>query len=197
MDQAIDHDALDEILKSCGSNWDAGQVHGLLCSRLAVTGAQGASRWFAQILEDTDPDHDLRSKSEAALDGLYAETWRQLVERQSEFGLLLPDDDDPILVRTAAMVRWCEGFLHGLVSEKHSEDLKKRLSADPLADIIKDMLHITRASIGDDEDDDGNEGALTELIEYLRVAVQLIFEELADFRAPPESDTPIESEVLH
>jgi len=70
MDQAIDHSALDEVLKSCGSSWNAGQVHGLLCSRLAVTGAEGASRWFAQVLEDTDPNHADRSKCEAALDAL-------------------------------------------------------------------------------------------------------------------------------
>ncbi len=65
MDQAIDHSALEEILKSCGSSWNAGQVHGLLCSRLAVTGADGAARWFAQVLEDTDPQSAERSKCEA------------------------------------------------------------------------------------------------------------------------------------
>jgi len=197
MDQAIDHGAVDEILKSCGSNWNAGQVHGLLCSRLAVTGADGASHWFAQVLEDTDPNNALRGECEAVLDALCSETWRQLVERQSEFTLLLPGDDDSMLERTEAMAQWCEGFLHGLVSEKHSEDLKKRLSAEPLADIIKDMLHITRATIGDDDDDEGDENAITELMEYLRVAAQLTYEELADFRSPTETEKPDDSETLH
>lgn len=197
MDQAIDHGALDDILKSCGSNWNAGQVHGLLCSRLAVTGADGASRWFAQVLEGTDPNNALRGECEAVLDSLCTETWRQLVERQSEFTLLLPSDEDSMLERTEAMAQWCEGFLHGLVSEKHSEDLKKRLSAEPLADIIKDMLHITRATIGDEEDEEADENAIAELVEYLRVAAQLTYEELADFRSPAETDLPDESETLH
>jgi yecA family protein len=201
MDQAIDHGAVDDILKSCGSNWNAGQVHGLLCSRLAVTGADGAARWFAQVLDDTDPNNARRGECEAVLDALYADTWRQLVERQSEFTLLLPGDDDSMLERTQAMAQWCEGFLHGLVSEKHSEDLKKRLSADPLADIIKDMLQITRATIGDeddDEDDDeNNENAITELVEYLRVAAQLTYEELADFRSAAEIEMPEDAETLH
>jgi yecA family protein len=197
MDQPIDHSALDEILKSCGSNWNAGQVHGLLCSRLAVTGADGASRWFAQILEDTDPQNVMRSECEAVLDALCSTTWRQLVERQSEFTLLLPDDEDSALQRTEAMGQWCEGFLHGLVSERHSEDLKKRLASEPLADIIKDILQITRATIGDDEDDEADESAFAELVEFLRVAVQLTYEELADFRSPAEAVPPDDSETLH
>lgn len=197
MDQAIDHGTLDDLLKSCGSNWNAGQVHGLLCSRLAVTGADGASRWFAQVLEGVDPENAQRGECEAVLDALCTTTWRQLVERQSEFTLLLPNDGDPVLERTEAMAQWCEGFLHGLVSEKHSEDLKKRLSAEPLADIIKDMLHITRATTGDEEDDESDENAIAELIEYLRVAVQLTYEELADFRSPAETGPPDESETLH
>lgn len=196
MDQAIDHFELNELLQSCGSSWNAGQAHGLLCGRLSVGGSEGATRWFAQVLEEADPEHALRPDCEAMLDGLCAVTWRQLVERQSELLLLLPDDQDPIAQRTAAMGLWCEGFLHGLVSEKHSDALKERLAAEPLADIIKDMLQITRvAADGDDEESD--EEAFTELVEYLRVAAQLTYEELADFRGPEEDALPAESDTLH
>ncbi len=197
MDQVIEHWALDEILKDCGSNWNAGQVHGLLCGRLAVTGAEGTARWFEQVLEDTDPNNHRRSECEAALDSLCAATWRQLVERQSAFDLLLPGEEDSIPRRTGAMAQWCEGFLHGLVSEKHSEDLKKRLAAEPLADIIKDILQITRATTGDEEDDEEEESAFVELQEYLRVAVQLAYEELADFRNPNDDSLPDDSDTLH
>jgi len=196
-DQTIDHTELDDALKRCGSSWNAGQVHGLLCSRLSVAGADGATRWFAQVLDETDPNNAVRGECEAMLDDLCAVTWRQLVERQSEFELLLPDDQDPTSMRADAMGQWCEGFLHGLVSEKHSEDLKKRLSADPLADIIKDMLQITRATGGDEDDDDSEEGAYTELVEYLRVATQITYEELADFRSPAEDSLPDDSDTLH
>jgi len=197
MDQPIDHGTLDDILQRCGSNWNAAQVHGLLCSRLAVSGADGATRWFGQVLEDTDSQNALRNECESVLDTLCSTTWRQLVERQSEFTLLLPDDNDSASQRTEALAQWCEGFLHGLVSEKHSEDLKMRLSAEPLADIIKDVLQITRVTLGDDDDEEGDEEAFVELVEYLRVAVQLTYEELADFRTPVETADSGESETLH
>lgn len=197
MDRTIDHNELDETLQGCGSTWNAAQVHGLLCSRLAIAGADGVDRWFAQVLQGTDPQNALRAECEASLDSLCAATWRQLVERQSEFLPLLPDDGESAAVRATALGQWCEGFLHGLVSEKHSEALKERLAAEPLADIIRDMLQITRAAASEEGDDEDDESAYTELVEYLRVAAQLIYEDLADFRSPDEDIIPDESETLH
>jgi len=196
-EQIIDYDELEQALRRCGSSCNAGQVHGLLCSRLAIAGADGANQWFAQVLAETSPDNALRAECEAMLDTLCATTWRQLVERQSEFQLLLPDEGDSTGLRAEAMAQWCEGFLHGLVSEKHNEALKKRLAADPLADIIRDMLQITRAGADEEIDEDEEESAWVELVEYLRVATQLAYEELADFRSPDEESLQDGSDTLH
>jgi uncharacterized protein YgfB (UPF0149 family) len=196
-EQIIDHDLLEDALKRCGSSWSAGQAHGLLCGRLTVAGADGATRWFEQVLEDTDPNSALRGECELLLDTLCATTWRQLVERQSEFDLLLPHESDTTASRTAAMAHWCEGFLHGLVSEKHSDALKERLAGEPLADIVRDLLQITRAETDEDGDEEGEENAYAELVEYLRVATQLAYEELAEFREPGEEALPDEAETLH
>ncbi|MDH4073194.1 MAG: UPF0149 family protein [Gammaproteobacteria bacterium] len=195
--RTIDHDELDAALKRCGSNWHAGQVHGLLCGRLVVAGADGATRWFEQVLEDTDPKNALRGECEAMLDTLCTTTWRQLVERLSEFELLLPDDTESAATRTASMAQWCEGFLHGLVSERHGVALKERLAADPLADIIRDIAQITRATAGDAEEDDDDESAYAELVEYLRVAAQLAYEELSEFRSSTESGVADDADTLH
>ena len=193
----VDHNELDAALRRCGSTWNAGQTHGLLCSRLALAGADGASRWLAQVLQDTDPNNMLRTECEAMLEALCTATWQQLSERRSEFMLLLPDDDDPAQVRAEAMGQWCEGFLHGLVSERHGDELRKRLASDPLSDIIKDMLEITRAAVGDEDNDEGNDSAFSELVEYLRVAAQLTYEELAEFRGSASLPLHIESGTLH
>jgi len=197
MELTIDHNELDAALRRCGSTWNAGQTHGLLCSRLALAGADGASRWLAQVLADTDPDNSLRIECEAMLEILCNATWQQLSERQSDFMLLLPAEDDSAQVRAEAMGQWCEGFLHGLVSETHGDKLRERLASDPLSDIIKDLLEITRATVGDETDEQVNDNAFTELVEYLRVAAQLTYEELAEFREPASSSLRSESATLH
>ena len=182
MTSDVYHDTLNNALRRCGPNWDAAQAHGLLSSRLAVAGADAGLDWLHQVLEGTNESDALRGECAALLNTLFQDTLRQLSERLSEFGPLLPDDSDSASVRAAALAHWCEGFLHGLVSVDHGEVLKKRLAGDPLADIIRDMLQLTRADVDEDSDDETNEAAYAEIVEYVRVAVQLTYEELADLR---------------
>ena len=193
-----DYDTLNDALRRCGASWDAAQAHGLLSSRLAVAGAGGGLDWLQQVLEGTHESDALRAECAGLLNSLFQETLRQLSERLSEFAPLLPDDSDSAPVRTAALAHWCEGFLHGLVSADHGEVLKQRLAQDPLADIIRDMLQLTRAAVDENSDDETNEAAYAEIVEYVRVAAQLTYEELAEFRgAPgggPRADT---GETLH
>ncbi len=199
METTIDHDALDDALRRCGASWDAAQTHGLLSGRLAVAGAGSGFEWLAQVLEGTDTNDALRTECEAMLGALFESTYRQLAERQSEFQPLLPDDEDATTTRVRALAHWCEGFLHGLVSAEHGEALKKRLASDPLADIIKDMLEITRAQADTESDDEGEEEAYAELVEYLRVAAQLAYEELGEFRpsGPADESPDAPGEVVH
>lgn len=190
MSTQISHHELEDVLRRAGSNWSAAQAHGLLCSRLAVMGAEGGPDWLGQILQDSDPGTVEHGESIALMDDIYSITYEQLAARQSEFGLLLPVDSAAPDIVTSALAEWCEGFLHGLVSDVRADDLKQKLATDPLDDIIKDMLQITRAEVDADEGDDENEEALTELVEYLRVAAQLVYEELAKLRHPVETIPP-------
>ncbi|NIL94968.1 MAG: UPF0149 family protein [Woeseiaceae bacterium] len=197
METPIDHDELDAALKRCGATWDAAQTHGLLSGRLAIAGAESGADWLSQVLEGTDSSDALRGECEAMLRTLFESTYRQLAERQSEFEPLLPDDDESTVIRAAALAHWCEGFLHGLVSASHGDALKNRLSAEPLADIIKDMLEITRAVADESGNTESDDEAYAELVEYLRVAAQLTYEELGEFRRPHSETSAPGPEVLH
>ena len=198
MSTPIDHNEVDAALRGSGSSWSAAQAHGLLCSRLAVLGAEGGPDWFSLILQANDTANRSHGDDLTLLDDLYSDTYRQLSDRQSEFNPLLPGESETASVIATALAEWCEGFLHGLVSDVKGESLKKKLAAEPLSDIIRDMLEMTRAAADDDDDDEDNEAALTELIEYLRVAAQLVYEELADLRRPAESNPQLpESDAIH
>ena len=182
MGSEVDYGNLNDALRRCGASWDAAQAHGLLSSRLAVGGADAGIGWLQQVLEGTSESDALRTECAGLLNALFQHTLRQLSERLSEFEPLLPDDSDSASLRASALARWCEGFLHGLVSIDHGEALKRRLAEEPLADIIRDMLQLTRAAADDEIDDETNEAAYAEIVEYVRVAVQLAYEELAEFR---------------
>ncbi len=182
MDEKVDHDALEDALRRCGANWDAAQTHGLLTGRLAVSGVAAGPDWLVQVLEGTDERNAQRVECQQMLDTLYQATHWQLSERLSEFMPLLPDDQTDAVLRTAAMAHWSEGFLHGLVSAQQGDALRDRLAAEPLSDIIRDILQITRAELDEATDAETNEAAYVELVEYLRVAAQLAYEELAEIR---------------
>ena len=61
------------------------------------------------------------------------------------------------------------------------------------------MLEITRAAADEGDGTESDEEAYAELVEYLRVAAQLTYEELAGIRRPdPEADSAEQDpEVLH
>ncbi|MGB5347117.1 MAG: UPF0149 family protein [Woeseia sp.] len=180
---SIDYDTLEDALRRSGASWEAAPAHGLLCSRLATEGSASGRDWLAQVLEGVSPDNALRRESETLLDDLFNMSQQQLAGRQSDFELLLPDDQTAVQQRTDILARWCEGFLHGLVSGRRNENVRARLATEPLAEIIKDLLQITRAEVDHDDDAEANERAFAELVEYVRVSAQLTYEELAESRA--------------
>jgi yecA family protein len=197
MNSDVDYDTLNDALRRCGATWDAAQAHGLLSSRLAVASAAAGPDWLQQVLEGTNESDALRTECAGLLNALYQGTHRQLSERLSEFAPLLPDDSDRAPSRAAALGHWCEGFLHGLVSIDHGEALKQRLAKEPLADIIRDMLQLTRAAVEDESDEETNEAAYAEIVEYVRVAAQLTYEELAEFRGQASAMPSEPKETLH
>jgi hypothetical protein len=98
-----------------------------------------------------------------------------------EFELLLPPDERFIEVRTAALAQWCQGFLYGLGAGSVPD--ASELPGDT-GELVRDFGEISRAGVDATQDEESNEAAYTELVEFVRVGVQLLFEELAALRRP-------------
>jgi uncharacterized protein YgfB (UPF0149 family) len=96
-----------------------------------------------------------------------------------EFDLLIPSDDRPIEERTQALTAWCSGFLYGLGSSGAADP--QRLPGD-IGEIVRDLTEITRADVDATDTVEANESALAELVEFVRVGVQLVFDELEPLR---------------
>jgi len=190
MRDSVEYAELDDLLRRCGANWNAAATHGFLCSRLALSATDAAPEWPGLVLQGGEAGGALRDDCADRLQRLFHATLKALEERQSQFAPLLPDDSSPGTVRAEALANWCEGYLHGLVAAKHGERVKSKLASEPLADIIRDLLEITRATVDAEARDESNEEAYMELVEYIRVAVQLVYEELAEFRSRPVPAQP-------
>jgi uncharacterized protein YgfB (UPF0149 family) len=160
---------------------DPAEAHGTLAGALCALGPYRFEDWLAEIL----PDGGGAGPAEPALATLYASTVAALSGRDMEFDLLIPDDDSPIEERTRALTAWCTGFLYGLGSNGTADP--QRLPGE-LGEIVRDLGEITRAGVDTTDSQEANESALAELVEFVRVGVQLVFDELEPLRdgeAPP------------
>lgn len=166
---------LDEILRRAGAESDAAECHGTLVGLACSNPGAGPEPWLDLVLVELDPDDLLVAECRAALLQLYQSCCSDLQSQRMVFDPLLPEDDQHISVRASAMGRWCQGFLFGLSLGGLPE-----FSSLPgeVPDIITDMSELTRAGVDEGTDEEEGEQAYAELIEFIRVSVRLVHEEL-------------------
>lgn len=166
----------EDVLATAGSLADAAEAHGSLCGALCSMSPYKMQDWVNEILPDGAA---LSEESAAMLERVFTATATSFGEQGMEFEPLLPDDEQPLNGRANALALWCSGFLYGL-GTGHISDLEA-LNGD-VGEIVRDFTEISRAT-GDDADaDESNEQAYAELVEFIRVAAQVVFEELLPLR---------------
>ena len=166
----------EDVLATAGGLADAAEAHGSLCGALCSVAPYRMQDWVNEILPDGAA---LSEESAAMIERVYTETATSFGEQGMEFEPLLPDDDQPLNGRANALALWCTGFLYGL-GAGYSSDLAA-LNGD-VGEIVRDFTEISRATGDDSEGDESNEQAYAELVEFIRVAAQVVFEELLPLR---------------
>lgn len=141
-------------------------VIGLLCARPdqdaeALAGHLAALQvgdWSSkQILDQLGP----------ALDTLRNE----LDSPEMRFQPLLPSEDRPLAERTRCLAHWCSGFLTGFGAGQPT------IRSDDAREALQMVEQIARAVTDDSADQESEESAYVELVEFVRVAVLLLREE--------------------
>jgi uncharacterized protein YgfB (UPF0149 family) len=166
----------EDVLAGAGGLADAAEAHGSLCGALCSVSPYKMQDWINEILPDGAA---LSDESAAILERVFSATATSFGEQGMEFEPLLPDDEQPLNGRANALALWCTGFLYGL-GTGYSSDLQS-LSGD-VGEIVRDFTEISRATGDDAEADESNEQAYAELVEFIRVAAQVVFEELLPLR---------------
>jgi len=126
-------------------------------------------------------------RNEAVLEALAFHTCAALEEAEMTFQPLLPDDAEPLVQRVDGLAQWCQGFNHGLFVAARIGDAEAELSSGNTAEIVRDFGDLAQVAVGDEEPDAEGEAAYVELVEYIRVSVQLVYEELTAVRQRVQS----------
>ena len=175
-------DLVDRVLRQLGVAEGAPEAHGSLCGLACVLGPLACPAWVDGLLAAADATGSGRDEQAGILGELAAMTCEALTDGDMAFAPLLPPDDKPLSLRAEGLAEWCAGFMHGLGEAIGTRATREALNGDVTREIMEDFGEIARVTLGDDETDLEAEAAYTELVEFVRVSVQLVFEELYDVR---------------
>jgi uncharacterized protein len=184
-----DYAELQKVLANSRALTDAPEAHGTLAGALCAAADYTLADWLAELYADGHADPD----STAALRVIFDATRAELASDQMAFQALLPDDDEPIAARAEALGQWCQGFLYGLGTQPIPEP--DQLPQDA-GEVVRDMTALTQVAADSEESDESNEQAYAELVEFVRVGAQLLFDELAPWRGNAR-ETAAPSTPLH
>ena len=175
-----DYTRIQQLLTREHSMADAAEAHGTLAGCLCGASGYRFEDWLREILPEGRADRAAR----APLQELFGWTASALLQPDMEFELLLPADSESLTLRTQALAEWCQGFLYGLGAGSIPD--AKALPGE-VGEVVRDFIEISRAGVDATQDEESNEAAYAELVEFVRVGVQLLFEELGVLRPPTTS----------
>jgi len=186
----IQYDEINDALKRISVEQDAAEAHGALCGLFCTVNGLTASFWLDNSLTNT-PEDDvytvdaLNSESRSLLTQLFTATEKQLSGHEFEFELFLPDDNSGLFARVESLSNWCQGFLLGLSQGGLTDP--DGLPGE-LPEIVKDIVEISRAESYELDDETQDEKDFMELVEFVRVAIQLFVDEMQQFHVEEPND---------
>ncbi|MDH5547653.1 MAG: UPF0149 family protein [Gammaproteobacteria bacterium] len=181
----LTHTEIEQCLLRANADVEAAEAHGQLCGMLCVARELDATLWIEHVLGDQDPGNILAAEARDLLQSLYETTRQQFADGNYEFEILLPDDELDLGDRIADLSSWCQGFLYGMSAAGVSN--VENLPGE-VGEVVQDFLEISRAGYDPDQDEEQNERAYSEVVEYLRVGSMLVYTEFN--QAEPDEQPP-------
>ena len=174
---AATYDEFERVLREARAVPEPAEAHGTLAGALCSSRDYGLIEWLHEILPDDSPEGEALQSS--VLQSVYHTMVRTLAGSDADFTPLLPDDDAPLAERADALSLWCQGFLYGLGSGPAADPSKVSTEA---GEIIRDFTEITHVGVDAGDENEENETAFAEVVEFVRVGVQMLFVEFASAR---------------
>lgn len=172
-----------------------GMLIGLLCGDNDLQEAV----WIKKLIEEAQ----IKSVKESflkVLDEVFQETNKGLNGSGFELEFCIPDDNESLIFRAAMLGQLCEGVLYGLGLIGALNESEKDIPEN-VRELVDDLGQISRIDISELNDakalGEQEESDFMELIEFVKVGILTINEELNPTQAPPIMDNGPETETLH
>ncbi len=171
---APSYEQIENALNSVKSPYAVEDSHGMLCAMLIVNNSLQCARWLDEICTHGNTSNAANTLDKDTLCALYDHTKQELNDTLLNFTLLVTEEDNSLSARVSSLKKWCDGFLFGLALAG-VKDLT-HVPEDSM-EILQDITTISQAE-EDEEEDEINEVAYMDIVEYVRMGVLLINEEM-------------------
>ncbi|HAT8179207.1 TPA: UPF0149 family protein [Legionella pneumophila] len=149
------------------------ELHGIMCGYLCA-GADSQGEAYIRALLNNKKDEQSRNAL-LSMFSVFSISQQQINNFDFEFEMLLPDDNESLVIRAQAFSEWCEGFTQGLtIAGVGMEQFYEEESQDALQHLIE-FAELDCESLEVGEED---EKALMEVSEYTRMAVLRLHSDL-------------------
>lgn len=169
------YDEASQLLEEAGILTGAAEAHGIITGVLSAPNGTRVA-WQPLILgREVEQAQAVPMALKQLLKTLHQSAYAHLNGVECDFALLLPGDEHSLQEQIEALTDWCRGYLLGLYAGGVQDG--ETLPADA-GEIVRDITRISEAEMDASLADEEEAKALVEIVEYLRVGVQLVFEEL-------------------
>ena len=169
----IEYDQYGRLLQESALAPTPGEAHGLLCGLICGGAPTPERAWLDQLFPAPDTADPHWQETLTGLHTLARQTQDGLQGQGLAFTPLAPDDSMPLVERATALYDWVRGFLFAIgVLGVAERDLPEQTR-----EVLRDFADITRLDLDQLTECEEDESALTELIEFVRVAAMLVYEE--------------------
>lgn len=174
------YQALEQALSKTKLKLNPSQVQGIICGILCGPADYSTSAWENLVTGGKES-----AEAHHLLQNLYEATEIELNEFLFDLQLVLPDDEENLTLRAEALTLWCQGVLTGL------KLVQIPIEARPKGDVteaINDLIEIAKMNYEEVVANEEDEAAYTELVEFVRMAVILIYQSMHENDQTPNSN---------
>ncbi|GGD06428.1 UPF0149 family protein [Halopseudomonas salina] len=171
MPAVFDFDRYAQLFTDLGAAAFPAELHGHLVGRLSAGARYDHGTWLNVAQELLDTRGTLSEAGKVQLILLHDASLAELTGTGFDITLLLPDDGATVDRRTQALGQWCEGFLGGFGLVERNNELSEEADS-----ALRDFAAIAQVQT-DLEESEANEVDYMEVMEYVRMAVLMLFSE--------------------